>query len=268
MPSIIGWLGRAAEPFDRLLPLALVPLVATLLDVGRLAELLEPDDRVFSVTFGVPRAVTTLWSFLNVQAQGVSLGPVGLAALSPAVVLATVASVVVTALLAAGYLGSIDACLDGEYEFVAELRRYARPFVGLGVLQAAVGIGVLAPAILFPPLLVPAFAVVLGLAYLFFAAPYLIVTDGLSLVPALRKSYGVATADGRCLGFFLGYVVVNAVASVPVSWLAFNYGPAGVALAVLVVAPVALLLNTATLLFVRSLSAGDGGAQSNMPVDM
>ena len=52
-------------------------------------------------------------------------------------------------------------------------------------------------------------------AYLFFATPYLLVTEGLSLVPALSKSLDLATSDEQFLFFFLQYVLVSAAVSVP-----------------------------------------------------
>lgn len=270
MPSTTELLSGAVDRAGELLPLAVVPLVATLLHTGRLRELLAPSDRVFSVTFGFPRDVTTLWSFLNVHAEGIALTPVGAAVTAPAFVGRMLAVATVAGLLAAGYLGTIDAVLDGERrDFLASVRAYAVPLLGLGYLEAAVVLGIAGAGLVAGPLILPLVVGAMGLAYLFYATPYLVVTADLSLGPALARSLNLAVSDGRYLGFFLAYVLVNAAASVPVSLLAFNYGPVGVALAAVVAAPVALVLNTATLLFVRSLDVRESApAQSNMPVDM
>ena len=128
-----------------------------------------------------------------------------------------------------------------------------------------VGMGIVAP-----PLLVVFAVGFLVLAYLFFATPYLVVVAELTLASALRRSVELATGDGRVLGFFLGYVLVSAILSVPISMLAFSSGLVGVAAAVVASTPAALLLNVATLLFVRDLVAEPASPtqSSNMPVDM
>lgn len=265
MPSS-DWLSRTFEHSERVWPLAAVPLVATVLDVARLHTLLDNTDRVFSVTFGVPRPVSTLWSFVNAQPEGVSVGAFGLDSVAPFVGSLLVYGVVSGA-LAAGYLGSIDDALDGCYDFFAAVRRYAVPLVGFSLLEAGVGIALVAAGLVAIPLLVVVGVALLVLAYLFFTAPYLVVVEDRSLVPALGRAFDLATGTSRVPAFFLGYVVVSAVCSVPISWVAFNTPPLGVALAVLVSAPLALLLNVATLLFVRDL-VGAGQPSSNIPVDM
>lgn len=277
---------RSVQHAARVWPLAVVPLVATLLDVGRLRRLLAPPtpaptnddsigvvvsepDRVFSVTFGVPRPVSTLWSFVNAQSNGLSAGPAGFDSVVVFAV-AFLVSAVVSGLLAAGYLGSIDAALDGRFDFLAAVRSYARPLVGFTLLEAAVGLLLVGVGIVALPLVVVVAVGLFVLAYLFFATPYLIVVADIGLAPALGKSFELATTEGRVLGFFVGYVVVSAVLSVPISALAFAAEPVGLALAILVSAPVALLLNVATLLFVRDVVDEPGApvqSSSNMPVD-
>ncbi|WP_255149535.1 hypothetical protein [Halorarius halobius] len=262
---------RAFDLAGRVWPLAAVPLVVSLLDVARLRSLLSNTDRMFSVTFGFPRAVSSLWSFVNAQPSGVG-GPATLADV-PVFAVSLVVSAVVGGLLAAGYLGSIDAAVDGEYDFVNAVRAYGRPLVGFSLLEAVAGvIGVGAALLAGMGAVVAAVLVLVVLAYLFYTAPYLVVVDDQRLVPALRRAASLATNDARVVGFFLAYLVVSAVVSVPVSSVAFAAPPVGVAVAVLVTAPLSLLLNVATLLFVRDLTAGgqssDSPSASNMPVDM
>lgn len=271
MPSTAELLSRAVDRSGELLPLAVVPLASTFLHWRRVGELLESTGRLFSVTFGFPRDVTTLWSFLNVQAEGLSLSlsPLETLAALPTFVGRALLVATVAGLLAAGYLGRIRAAVDGQdRSFLACVRAYAVPLVGFGYLETGVLLAAAAAGLVARPLVIPLVLGALVLAYLFYATPYLVVTADLSLVPALARSFDLAVSDGRYLGFFLGYVLANAVASVPISAVAFT-GPPGVALAAVIAAPVALVLNTATLLFVRSLGGREGGpAQSNMPVDM
>lgn len=274
---------RTVEHAVRVWPLLFVPVVATLLDVGRLRTLLrtsapapssgesvevvvtEPD-RVFSVTFGVPRPVSTLWSFVNAQPNGLSTGAPGFDSVA-VFVLALLVSAVVSGLLAAGYLGSIDAALDGRFGFLEAVRSYGRPLVGFSLLEAGVGLLLIALGLVAFPLVVVVVVALFVLAYLFFATPYLVVVEDTGLAPALRHAFELTTNDGRMLVFFGGYLIVSALLSVPISALAFAAEPFGLALAILVSGPVALLLNVATLLFVRDVVTG-GQSSSNMPVDM
>ncbi|WP_255195890.1 hypothetical protein [Halorarius litoreus] len=287
MPSD-SLLSRTVEHAARVWPLLFVPVIATLLDVGRIRSLLEPTrpnpangdsvqvtvtetERVFSVTFGVPRPVSTLWSFVNAQPNGVSTGMAGFDSI-PVFVAALVVSAVVSGVLAAGYLGSMEAALDGRFDFLAAVQRYARPLVGFSLLEAGVGVLLVATGAVAIPLIVVVAIALLVFAYLFFATPYLVVIEDIGLAPALRHSFELATNDGRIVGFFLGYVLISAVLSVPISALAFAAEPFGLAAAIVVSSPIALLLNVATLLFVRDV-VGQGRSStaqssSNMPVDM
>jgi hypothetical protein len=257
---------RTVDHAGRVWPLAVVPLVVTLLDWARLQTLLANTDRVFSVTFGVPRPVSSLWSFVNAQPEGFSTGAPGVDSVAVFVV-ALLASAVVSGVLAAGYLSSMNAALDGRFDFLAAVRQYARPLVGYALLEAGVGLALVAAGIGATPLFLLVGVALFVLAYLFFTTPYLVVVEDRGLAPALRHAFELATNDGRVLAFFLGYVVVSAILSVPISWIAFNTPPLGVAVAVLVSAPLALLLNVATLLFVRD-RVGRGQSSSNIPVDM
>lgn len=262
---------RTADRTARVWPLALVPFVVSLLNVARLQTLLANTDRVFSVTFGFPRPVSTLWSFVNARQSGV--GAPATPAELPLFVASLVVSAVVTGVLAAGYLGSIDAAFDDEYDFLDGVLEHGRPLVGFALLEAVAGVvGVGAGLLAGTAAVVAALLVLAALAYLFYTAPYLVVVADRRLVPALRRAASLATNDARVLGFFLGYLAVGAVISVPVSAVAFTAPPGSVAVAALVAAPLALLLNVATLLFVRDLVAdgqsSDSASASNMPVDM
>ncbi|WP_435194740.1 hypothetical protein [Natronomonas sp. EA1] len=226
MPSN-SLVSRTATHLQRVWPLVLVPVVATLLSVGELATLLANTDHEFSVTFGVPRPVSTLFSFLNVIPDGTTV--YGLSALDPLAVATTVASIVLTGVLAAGYLGSIDAALRGEWSFVASLRRYAPPFVGLALLEAGVGLLfalVALSSLGSGPVLIVFGVGLFALAYLFFTAPYLVVVEDRALVAALRGAVTLATGDIRVPAFFLAYIALSAVCSVPISWLAYTAPPA------------------------------------------
>lgn len=243
---------RTCQHARRVWPLVVVPLVVTLLDYGRLTALLANTDRVFSVTFGLPRAVSSLWSFVNAQPDGVSVEPSAFGGFGSFLV-AAVVSAVVGGLLAAGYLGSIDAALDGDYDFRRATRRYAPRLIAYALLETGVGLLLFVPAMAARALL-PVVAIGLfALAYLFFATPYLVVIEDSPLLAALRQAGALAVGEARVLAFFLAYLLVSAGLSLPISWVAFRQPPTGVGLAVVLAAPLALLLNVATLLFVRDL---------------
>lgn len=264
MPSDT-FIERAVRHALSIWPLVVVPILATVLDIGRLRTLLAHTDRTVSVTFGIPRPVSSLWSFVNAQPSGVSIGPASLDGILPIFAMMFLGGVV-SGLLAAAYLGSIEAALDDGLDIARSVRRYGLPLVAYSLLEAVVGLLVFLPALASRALLPVAVVVIAGLAYLFFAAPYLVVVADLRLLEALRRAARLATTEASVLVFFLGYVSVSAVVSVPVSWVAFRGPPVGVGVAILLAAPVALLLNVATLLFVRDLVAAQSPG-SNRPVE-
>lgn len=275
-------LTRTLAHARRVWPLVLVPLVATLLDVGRLRRLVRTadpapatgdgvrvvvseTDRLYSVTFGVPRPVTTLWSFVNATGEGVSTGVSGFDSV-PLFLVVYLTSAVLTGLLAAAYLGTMNDALEGRVDVLTAVRSYGLPLVGFSLLGSGVGLLLIAAGFLAFPFVVVTVVGLFVFAYLFFAAPYLVVVEDRGLAAALRRAFDLATTDRRVAAFFVGYIVVSALLSVPVSAIALAEPPIGVALAVVVAAPLALLLNVATLLFVRDLVAAP--QSSNIPVDM
>lgn len=276
MVQITALLSRTREHLGSLLVLSVVPFVLGVLSVEKFRQVAASTaDLRFGVTFGFPTVVATSWDFLSLQntTPGVNLPTQRVE--TTVVVLVTVA--VLSALLGAGYLGSIRREFAGvDRAFVADARTYVGPVLGFKLLQLVFVLAALAAGLVELSLAIVVLLVFLVVGYLFYATPYLVVVEGVDLPTALRRSYGYATASREYASFFLQYLVAVAVVSVVATPL-FATSVLGAALGTLVLAPVALLFNTVTMLFVRDLTGAtdrnrttdpdDRGSQSNMPVE-
>ncbi len=277
MVSIVALLSRAAERIDSLLPLSLVPLVLAALSLDKFRRIAASNaDFRFGITFGFPTTVSSSWEFINVPqpAPGLTLPAGGVGA----TVLVLLAVTVLSAALGAGYLGSLRRELAGvERSFLEDSRAYFGPFLGFELLHLALVLAGLLAALVALPLGLLVLPLLLAFAYLFYATPYLVVVEGTDLPSALRRSYEYATSDGEYASFFVQYLVSVGLVSVVATPL-FSNSVLGAAVGVVVLAPVALLFDTATMLFVRDLAGATGregptasgtdpGGQSNMPVE-
>lgn len=276
MASIVALLSRTREHLDRLLVLSVVPFVLGLLSLDKFRQVAASNaDLRFGITFGFPNTVATSWDFLSLQntTPGVNLptGSVG----TTVVVLVAVA--VLSALLGAGYLGSIRREFAGvDRAFVADARTYVGPLLGFKLLQLAFVLASLAAGFVESLLALVVLVAFLVFGYLFYATPYLVVVEGVDLPTALRRCYGYATESREYVSFFVQYLLAVAVVSVLATTLFATSVPTA-ALGTLVLAPVALLFNVTTMLFVRDLTGATGresdvdggppGDQSNIPVE-
>jgi hypothetical protein len=257
MVSIPALLSRASERLGPLLPLALVPFVLAVVSVEKFRRVAgSAADLRFGVSFGFPTTVTTPWDLLSLPNAGSGLNlpteSVGTTALVMLVV------TVLSALLGAGYLGSIRRELAGvDRAFLDDARTYFGPFLGFELINLVLVLGAVVAALVALPLALVFVLVLFAFAYLFYATPYLVVVEGVDLPTALRRSYGYATSGGEYASFFVQYLVTVALVSV-VATPPFTTSVAGAALGTVVLAPVALLLNTTTMLFVRDLTGATG----------
>ena len=164
----------------------------------------------------------------------------------------------ISAVISAGYLGGIDRCLRGEpAAILACISEYAPRLFLYHLAVFAAFVAVLPVLAVVPPLVVLAIPVVIVLGYLFYAVPFLFVVDDAAFLEAFRRSYGFALEGGPYLRFALWHVAVAVVASILLS-IAVSAGGVGFVLALVVAAPLALVLTGATVSFVGELAGGDG----------
>ena len=276
MVSILALLSRAREHLGSLLPLALVPFALAAVSVEKFRRVAESTaDLRFGVSFGFPTTVSTSWDLLSLPnaGSGLNLPTESVETTVLVMLLATLLS----ALLGAGYLGSIRRELAGvERGFLEDARTYVGPFLGFELVNLVLVLGAVAAALVALPLALVFVLALFVFAYLFYATPYLVVVEGVDLPTAFRRSYGYAVSGGEYASFFVQYLVAVALVSVVATPL-FATSLVGAALGTLLLAPVALLFDTVTMLFVRDLTgAADGSGdesdpgvrgQSNMPVE-
>lgn len=257
MVSLPALLSDAADRLDDLLPLAAVPLLLGLVSLNKFDQVAAAEGTHFGVSFGIPIPVTTGWSFVSLpnRAQGVTVETGSVASFVPFAALALLGS----ALLGAGYVGSIDRILeDRRIDFAADVRRYLAPFVGFGLLVLAallVAVGLVLVAV---PLALLAFLLFFVAAYLLWAAPYLVVVAEMDLGASLSRSYGYAVEGGAYASYFVQYLLAVAAISLVATPLFTNAGLAGGLAGVVLLAPLGLLFDTATTAFVRDFVDADG----------
>jgi hypothetical protein len=234
------------------LPLAVVPLISSLLAVDNVRRVLEFRGAHFGLTLRFPTALPDLWSFVSVPSEGPGVHVSLNLFLLPVLIL-------VQSVLVAGLLGSVFEILrTGEYDFPANAKRYFAPVLVYEALVGVVSFTAFGVAVATGPLallLVPAFLV---LSYLFYATPYLLVVADDPVGEALARSLEWALAGGPYFAYGAGYLLFVAVVSVVGTAVVVNLGAVGILLGAVVSAPVGLALTFATTGFVAQL-ADDAG---------
>ena len=279
MVNIVALLSRASGHLGSLLPLAVVPFGLAVVSVEKFRRVAASNvDFRIGVSFGFPTTVSTSWDLLSLPnaAPGLNLPT---RSVETAVLVMLVVGAL-SALLGAGYLGSVRRELAGvERAFATDVRTYFVPFLGFELINLTLVIGALVVALVALPLALVFVLVLFAFAYLFYATPYLVVVEGVDLPTALRCSYGYATSSREYVSFFVQYFAAVGLVSVVATPLFATSVPAA-ALGAVVLAPVALLLDTVTMLFVCDLTGATGSpgpgssdagrrpnGQSNMPVE-
>ncbi|WP_226482387.1 hypothetical protein [Natrinema amylolyticum] len=182
--------------------------------------------------------------------------------------LALAAYAVISGILMAAYVGGLDRRLRGEPLAVGScVVAYAPRFVLYNLVAFGTFLLVLPVFVLVRPLVWLAFPAIIVLGYVFYPVPFLFVVDDAPFLEAFRQSIRLTTAGGPVLSFAFWHaiaaVVVSAVLSVSVS-----SGSAGLLLALLVSAPVGVLLTAATVSFFRAhLEGADPGATGGSSSD-
>jgi hypothetical protein len=252
-------LARAVRHSRRLAVLAVVPFLVAVLRWNDVVAVGTDGSTRFSVTFPTPHSFVTLWSFLDAPTEGggVDGGTLPLvvgAGVGLLFVVSLAAFVVLSGLALAGYPGSIaEGVATGSFDFAANVRRYARPMVAYQSLSVLVLLGLVAVGTTGPaPFAVLAVAL-FALAYLAYLTPYLVVVEDRALPGALYRSVDLTTGRAGAAVAFVGFLVVGALLSLPLSALAYGNGVAGVVLAAALAAPLGFLASVFFVVLTRDL---------------
>lgn len=225
-----------------------LPVLGTVLQFGNVSRVLAGGPGG-GINFRFPSGFATLWTFAQVPpGEGVVVRPVSL-----------LVGVLVQAVLTTVYVPRVVERVRpgrGEAAVSAALSRYFAPLLAIGLVNAAIGIGLVLAALVAGPLVLLAIPVVLALGYALYAAPFLVVVAEESAVDALARSVDLAFEGGPYASYGLRYLGFVAVVSIPVSTVVrFGVGP--LALAAVATAPVAAAVTGATAAFVTDLVDGD-----------
>lgn len=278
-------LSSAGRRLDRLLLLAVVPFLVGLASPGNFARIAaDTSDFRLGVSFGFPSAVATSWDFVSLPnpGSGFTVYPPGMSA--PQGVALVLGSAVLTGVLAALYLGALQQDLLGDGEGAGDSFRHVPALVAFELLVTVVVLVLFALAMVSLALVIPGLVVALYLAFRFYPTPYLVVLRDLSLGAALRSSRRLSARGGDYTGFFVKYLLAVALVSLVATPL-FTTSVAGAVAGTGLLAPVCVLFNAATMLFLADATDREetttgvaGGwdpdaraiqsSTSNSPVDM
>ena len=257
-------LSSASRRLDRLLVLAVVPFLVGLASPGNFARVAADTSTFrFGVSFGFPSAVATAWDFVSLPnpGSGFTVYPPALSA--PQGVALVVASAVLTGVLAALYLGALRQDLLGDGGGASDRFRHVPALVGFELLVLAAVLGLVALAAVSIVLVIPGLVVALYLAYRFYPTPYLVVLQGRGLGDALRSSRTLSARGGAYTSFFVRYLLAVAVISLVATPL-FTTSVAGAVAGTALLAPVCVLFNAATMLFLAD-PVGSGASTTGAP---
>lgn len=257
-PHFSPWLAYGWKRARERPELGVVPVVASLLDVSAITAVLAWDGFHTGIQFRFPTAVVDLWTMTNTNfGSGVTVD----AGVHPVAVLVLA---LIEGLLAAGYLGSIDALLDGDrVSFLEGVAAYGPALVAYNVLFVAatsallLGLASISPVLAF---FVGAPVLFVGM-YLLYATPFLVVVRDCSLAEAVGTSVDYATDGGAYFRYGAGFFAGVAGLSVVVTTVVVNLGVVGIGVGLAVAATLGLSASVATVGFVRRLDAG-GFAQN------
>lgn len=255
MVSLQSYLARARDALDGLRWLAVVPFTVALLSAEKFTRLGGTDFHV-GISFSLPFPVTGGWAFLNLpQASATSVGTAGIETSVSQFGLASLGfvflSMVATAALTAGYLGTIRRALtDDQPRFIEDIRRYIAPMLGFQLLILLAVLVTLLFSII-SPLFLLIFAVgFLAGGYFFYPALFIVVADDCDLLVALARSYELTSAGGPAFSYAVRYLLATAAISIVATVVFVNLGVIGVLVGLAVLAPVGLVFDTATMAFV------------------
>lgn len=264
MPSIIARLRDASARLSEhdLWSYALVPILLAALNGTKINNLLQSDqDFHAGISFGVPLPVTDTWSFVSTPAIGGGVQFSGPATLLGVGLFAF--GLLLQGVLLAGYLGGLHRGLRGDQpRFGASVGEYWQRMLGFALLLLVLFL----PPVLFTlasrsfgtrslaPLVLLWLVGFFVLGYLLYPAPYLIVLHDAGLGEALSWSVSLATDGGAYLRYALGYALVVVGISIPATLVVANVPVLGILLGIVGLAPVGLVFDTATLVFVADLT--------------
>lgn len=258
--SFVEYLSDGFDRLGTLLPLAVIPFLATFLYLDNIRKAMGTPGTHLGVTFHFPTALPTFWTFVSLPNATTGIH------VSPTVYFAPI-YVVAESVLTAGFLGSIREAVETErYDFAGNVRTYVRPLLGYTILVWTVLFAAFSVGVMASPLIIIALLALLVLGFAFYGVPFLIVVDDCSLGEAFRESYELAVGNSNYAAFGVGYLVFVSLASI-VGTVFINLGIPGIVLGAVCFAPVALALTVATVEFFVDLRSRSATRVESAPTD-
>ena len=229
--------------------LAVVPFVLALWSGNRPVH--DTGGVHLGLSGSLPYPVTGGWSFLDFPSTGVTetltTDPVGSTGL-----LAPLLGVLVTAVLAAGYLGTIHRRLAGEQpQVLTDVRRYTVPVLGFQLFVFISVIALVLIGALSAPFVLVTFVGLIGGGYFFYPALFVIIAEDRDLLSALQRSYAITRSGGAAFSYAVRYLIATALVSIPATAVFVNLGYPGTLAGLILLAPVGLVFDITTMAFIE-----------------
>ncbi|WP_229124946.1 hypothetical protein [Halapricum desulfuricans] len=265
------YVSEGVDHLEELAALLAFPVVLSLLNQSAIRTAVSHRGQYFGVTFPFPAPIADLWTFVSLPStDGISLETArGVGLLLPLssigllLLAGTIGYAVLQGVFIAAYLGSIAQYRQyGDYDIVANLRRYAGRYIALSLLLfgvVALSVALVLFSVVFLLATVPA---VLAVTYLFWGSWFLVCTTDADTFDALRESYRLATAGSEYARWSAFHLLVSAIFSVFLSGLVVNGGFVGITLGLVIAVPVGFVLTVASLSVVEDIAVPDRVAQS------
>ncbi len=222
---------RAIDVTRDSLPLAAVPIAASLLSLSKVTRALEAGPGI-GASFPFPMGLPTLWTYVSLPGGTGSdsvTGPLSLVLFVPLFLV----GLLITSALEAGFLGSLSGrATDNPTAFGENVMSFTLRMVGVNLVQFVVVLIAL-PLVFFPPL---AILVLLFVTYFVYGLPFEIVVHDTGVLTGLNATVSRATDGGSYAAFGIAHLVVGTVGSFFLTGLVRNGGLVGVLIGALVVA--------------------------------
>jgi len=237
-------LSGAWEKFGETLYLLPVPIILSLVDYGKVKQVMTFEGIHFGVRFPLPEPTPTLWSFVSLPPapHNTTLSAQGL--------VITAILILVGSYLSAGYVGSLrNIVLGEEAKFFDSAERDFLDFLQFNLLVYGFILLLILVAMASPPSVLLAIPVLLVFLYMVYGTPFLISVLGLSFREALNMSIKLAGSGGEYLDYALKYLLFGALVSLALTFVVVDVRFIGILFGLVIAAPLSITLTTATVMF-------------------
>ncbi|WP_457751905.1 hypothetical protein [Thermococcus sp.] len=237
-------LSEAWGKFGEAVYLLPIPIILSLVDYGKVKQVMTFEGIHFGVRFPLPEPTPTLWSFVSLPPAPHNTP------LSAQGAVITAILILVGSYLSAGYVGSLrNIVLGNKANFFDSAERDFLGFLQFNLLIYGFVLLLVLVAMASPPSVLLAIPVLLVFLYMVYGTPFLISVLSLSFWEAFNMSIKLAGSGGEYLDYALKYLLFGVLVSIPLTFVVVDVRVMGVLFGLLIAALLSVTLTTATVMF-------------------